>query len=77
MWVGFEAPSYRMLILTSLSLTDLVWSTISSSLSNLSRIFWEQPEEVRQDFDAFRRVSLCPYLFQNDNAHAFRLVVSL
>ncbi|KAG8952836.1 Aminopeptidase 2 mitochondrial [Tulasnella sp. 419] len=38
---------------------NLVWSSISTELAGLNKIFWEQPQEVRDNFDAFRR-----YLFK-------------
>ncbi|KIO32561.1 hypothetical protein M407DRAFT_213745 [Tulasnella calospora MUT 4182] len=38
----------------------LVWSAIDSQLGKLTKILWEQPEEVRDDFNAFRRSLMRP-----------------
>jgi aminopeptidase 2 len=33
----------------------LVWSAISTHITTLRRVWWEQPEKVRKQIDAFRR----------------------
>ncbi|KIO15900.1 hypothetical protein M407DRAFT_235051 [Tulasnella calospora MUT 4182] len=38
----------------------LVWSVIDSQLDKLNKILWEQPEEIRDNFDAFRRSLMKP-----------------
>ncbi|KAG8910898.1 Aminopeptidase 2 mitochondrial [Tulasnella sp. 417] len=37
-----------------------VWSVIDGELDKLNNILWEQPEEVRDNFDAFRRSLMKP-----------------
>ncbi|KAG8913108.1 Aminopeptidase 2 mitochondrial [Tulasnella sp. 417] len=37
-----------------------VWSVIDGELDKLNKILWEQPEEVRDNFDAFRRSLMKP-----------------
>ena len=34
----------------------LVWSAIDAQFGKLNLILWEQPKEVRDNFNAFRRV---------------------
>lgn len=41
---------------------DLVWSAIESQIAKVNKILWEQPEEVRENFKAFRRVRSQAYL---------------
>jgi aminopeptidase 2 len=34
---------------------NLVWAEISSTLADLSSVWWEQPDNVREAINAFRR----------------------